>query len=113
MNSEQLSDLVVEALEDIKAKDIVKVAVARARWLYPQDEEQIPVTDAALVIGGGVAGIQAALDLADVLGTSPKLWMNLQATYDLDKAEKTGYESLDLVPKRFGFGLPIRVGGHQ
>jgi heterodisulfide reductase subunit A len=48
-----------------KAKDIVNVAVARARWLYPQDEEKIPVTDAALVIGGGVAGIQAALDLAD------------------------------------------------
>ena len=48
-----------------KAKDIVKVAVSRARWLYPQDEEQIPVTDAALVIGGGVAGMQAALDLAD------------------------------------------------
>lgn len=48
-----------------KAKDIVKVAVARARWLHPQDEEQVPVTDAALVIGGGVAGIQAALDLAD------------------------------------------------
>jgi len=48
-----------------KAQDIVRVAVARARWLYPQDEEQLPVTDAALVIGGGVAGIQAALDLAD------------------------------------------------
>ena len=48
-----------------KAKGIVKVAVARAHWLYPQDEEQIPVTRAALVIGGGVAGIQAALDLAD------------------------------------------------
>jgi heterodisulfide reductase subunit A len=48
-----------------KAKDIVKVAVSRARWLYPQDEEQITVTDAALVIGGGVAGMQAALDLAD------------------------------------------------
>ena len=28
----------------------------------------------------------AALDLADALGTSPKLWMNLQATFDLDKA---------------------------
>ncbi len=28
----------------------------------------------------------AALDLAEALGTSPKLWMNLQATYDLDKA---------------------------
>lgn len=30
----------------------------------------------------------AALDLADALGTSPKLWMNLQATYDLDRAAK-------------------------
>ncbi|MBN1661702.1 MAG: CoB--CoM heterodisulfide reductase iron-sulfur subunit A family protein, partial [Anaerolineae bacterium] len=48
-----------------KAKDLVKVAVARAHWLYPQDEEQIPVTNAALVIGGGIAGMQAALDLAD------------------------------------------------
>jgi len=48
-----------------KAKDIVNVAVARARWLHPQDEEMIPVTHAALVIGGGVAGMQAALDLAD------------------------------------------------
>lgn len=36
----------------------------------------------------GKRGITAdsALDLAEVLGTSPKLWMNLQATYDLDKA---------------------------
>lgn len=30
----------------------------------------------------------AALDLAETLGTSAKLWMNLQATYDLDKAAK-------------------------
>lgn len=48
-----------------KAKRIVKVAAARARWLVPQEEEQISVTEGALVIGGGVAGIQAALDLAD------------------------------------------------
>ena len=48
-----------------KAKGIVKVAVARANWILPQHEEQVPVTDAALVIGGGIAGIQAALDLAD------------------------------------------------
>lgn len=31
---------------------------------------------------------EAALDLAETLGTSAKLWMNLQATYDLDKAAK-------------------------
>ena len=48
-----------------KAKRIVKVAVARANWLVPQEEEQISVTDAALIVGGGVAGIQSALDLAD------------------------------------------------
>lgn len=48
-----------------KAKDIVRTAVARARWLFPQDEEQLPVTNTALVIGGGVSGIQSALDLAD------------------------------------------------
>jgi len=48
-----------------KAKDIVKMAVARVRLLQPQYEMEIPVTDAALVIGGGVAGIQTALDLAD------------------------------------------------
>ena len=48
-----------------KASDIVKIAVAKARLLQPILETYIPVTDAALVIGGGVAGIQAALDLAD------------------------------------------------
>ena len=31
---------------------------------------------------------ESALDLAEVLGTSAKLWMNLQATWDLDVAEK-------------------------
>jgi heterodisulfide reductase subunit A len=48
-----------------KAKDTVRMAVARARYLQPGFETEIPVEDAALVIGGGVAGIQAALDLAD------------------------------------------------
>jgi addiction module HigA family antidote len=38
----------------------------------------------------GKRGITAdtALDLAEALGTSAKLWMNLQATYDLDKAQR-------------------------
>jgi len=48
-----------------KAIDIVKMAVSKARLLQPQEETKIPVTDKALVIGGGVAGIQAALDMAD------------------------------------------------
>jgi len=48
-----------------KAKDLVHSAVARARLLTAQEEARIKVTKTALVIGGGVAGIQAALDLAD------------------------------------------------
>ena len=48
-----------------KAKDLVKSAVFRAHKLEALEEMKFPVTRAALVIGGGVAGIQAALDLAD------------------------------------------------
>jgi len=48
-----------------KAKDIIKAAVARARHLEPQTELEFPVTKRALVIGGGVAGIHSALDLAN------------------------------------------------
>ena len=48
-----------------KAKDIVKIAVAKAKLLQPFEDTKIAIMDAALVIGGGVAGIQAALDLAD------------------------------------------------
>ncbi len=48
-----------------KAKDIVKVSVARAHHLSAQSELEVPVDRKALVIGGGVAGINAALDLAD------------------------------------------------
>jgi heterodisulfide reductase subunit A len=48
-----------------KAKDMVKIGVARARRLEAQIERTVPVTRAALVVGGGVAGMQAALDLAD------------------------------------------------
>lgn len=48
-----------------KAMDLVRSAVFRAGLLQPQTEPVFPVTPATLVIGGGVAGIQAALDIAD------------------------------------------------
>jgi heterodisulfide reductase subunit A len=48
-----------------KAQEVVGMAVAKARWLQPLRETEVKVTPGALVIGGGIAGIQAALDLAD------------------------------------------------
>jgi heterodisulfide reductase subunit A len=48
-----------------KAKDIIKAYVARSRYLEPQEETEIPVEKATLIIGGGISGMQSALDLAD------------------------------------------------
>ena len=48
-----------------KAMQLVESAVAKASRLEPLQVRQVPVTPAALIIGGGVAGMQSALDLAD------------------------------------------------
>ena len=48
-----------------KAKDLVASAVARARYLQAQEEMTVPVSQRALVIGGGISGIEAALELAE------------------------------------------------
>ena len=47
-----------------KAKALVRGAVARAEKLVPLKDIEIPIKDSALVIGGGVTGMQAALDIA-------------------------------------------------
>ena len=48
-----------------KAKDIVRMSVARTINLEPLQEFDLPVDKAALVVGGGLAGMTAALSLAD------------------------------------------------
>lgn len=47
-----------------KAKDIVRMAVAKARLLKPQEETEVNVTPATLIIGAGISGMLAALCLA-------------------------------------------------
>jgi heterodisulfide reductase subunit A len=47
-----------------KAKDLIRMAVARARLLEPVSKMEVKVTPSALVIGAGVAGITASIDLA-------------------------------------------------
>ncbi len=47
-----------------KAKDIIRMSVARACHLEPLQEFDLPVDKAALVVGGGVAGMNCALSIA-------------------------------------------------
>ncbi len=49
-----------------KAFDLVKSAVLHASLLKPLDKKAVDVTPAALVIGGGIAGIQTALDIGQM-----------------------------------------------
>jgi heterodisulfide reductase subunit A-like polyferredoxin len=49
----------------VKAKDLVRMAVARASLLKPLKAKTITINKRALVIGGGVAGMTSALGLAD------------------------------------------------
>ena len=48
-----------------KAKEIIEMAIAKAELLEAIEDIVVPVKQRVLIIGGGVAGIQAALDLAD------------------------------------------------
>jgi len=48
-----------------KAKTLIKMGVARTLLLEPQEEIRINVTPSAVVIGGGVAGMTAALSIAN------------------------------------------------
>lgn len=48
-----------------KALDLVRAAVYKVAHVVPLKEDYIPVEKKALVIGGGIAGMQAALDIAD------------------------------------------------
>jgi heterodisulfide reductase subunit A len=48
-----------------KAKDLVRMAVAKAQFLQPLKPGQLSVNKATMIIGGGLAGITAALSLAE------------------------------------------------
>jgi heterodisulfide reductase subunit A len=48
-----------------KAEALVAAAVRRVGWQVPLEMRQVAVKQSALVVGGGIAGIEAALRLAD------------------------------------------------
>ena len=48
-----------------KAKDLVRMAVAKATLLEALEEQHLNITPVALVVGGGLAGMRAALSIAE------------------------------------------------
>jgi heterodisulfide reductase subunit A len=50
----------------IKAEDLIRMGVARARELRPLEARSAPVTRSALVVGGGIGGLTAARDLSRI-----------------------------------------------
>ena len=48
-----------------KAKELVLAAIAKAMLLEPLEEGDVQVMPSSLVIGGGIAGLQSAMDIAD------------------------------------------------
>ncbi|MGD0978237.1 MAG: CoB--CoM heterodisulfide reductase iron-sulfur subunit A family protein [Candidatus Bathyarchaeia archaeon] len=48
-----------------KARALVRMGVARSRLLEPLEKRRVSVEKSVLVVGGGIAGIQASLDLAN------------------------------------------------
>jgi heterodisulfide reductase subunit A len=77
-----------------KAIDAVRMAVAKASDLSPILHAKIPVMNRALVIGGGIAGMQAALSIADqgyettLVEKEPELGGHLKEIYLGSQGEK-------------------------
>ncbi|MGD8904941.1 MAG: 4Fe-4S binding protein, partial [Anaerolineae bacterium] len=93
-----------------KAKEEMRVGVARSRTLQPYRKESRDINHAALVIGGGLAGMTSALAIADegydvcLVERSDKLGGNLRRMY-------TTAEGPD--PQKLLQSLEERVRGHE
>ena len=83
-----------------KTKDLIRMSVARARLLEPLQKRELKVTVRALVIGAGVAGLRAALDLAErgfevyLVEKSPRIGGRMA---QLNKLYPTGEQAIDLL----------------
>ena len=93
-----------------EAKELVRVAVARARLAEPVHKQTVEPVRRALVIGGGVSGMTAALNIADtgfdvtLVEREPGLGGNLQHIYYVAEGDD---------PQRLLRDLVNRVLGHR
>lgn len=88
-----------------KAKDLVRMAVAKARLLEPLEMMKVPVNKAAMVIGGGLSGMTSALELAEqgfqvyLLEKEKELGGNLKKIHYLIEGTRTQNELQSLIKK--------------
>lgn len=88
-----------------KAKDLVRMAVAKARLLEPLQKGKIAINRSALVIGGGLAGMVSALQIAEqgfevyLVEKEKELGGNLRRIYYLLNGEKPQEQLKFLIEK--------------
>jgi heterodisulfide reductase subunit A len=93
-----------------KAKDLVRMAVSKAAFLEPIERMRLDIDQKALVIGGGIAGMNAALNLAD----------QGYHTYLVEKTDAVGGQGLSIKKTWKGEDVPgylkdlcERINGHD
>ncbi len=84
-----------------KAKDLVRMAVSKSALSEPVERIRLDMTQSALVIGGGIAGITASLDLAE----------QGFKTYLVEQASRLGGRGLNLRKTWTGEDVPAHLEG--
>ncbi len=90
-----------------KAKTLARMAIARATELAPLKTTEVPVNHAALIIGGGIAGMSAALTLAEqgfpvhLVERTDKLGGNLRMLKYFIQTDHAQWQGKDWTPKDF------------
>ena len=88
-----------------KSKDLVRMAVAKSRLLEPLYESNLPVTHSALVVGGGISGMTAALDIAaqgfhvDLIERAGELGGNAMKIYHEEDGRKVREFAKELITR--------------
>jgi heterodisulfide reductase subunit A-like polyferredoxin len=98
-----------------KAEDLVRMSVARAAALEALPIKQVNITPRTLVVGGGIAGLRAALDVADrgfevvLLERENELGGNVRKWSHMFPGEKSGDEVLKPLIERASKHKKIKI----
>jgi heterodisulfide reductase subunit A len=103
-----------------KAKDLIRMAVAKSSYFEPQIEPELKITPSALVVGGGIAGMTAAMSLArqgfdvHLVEKEPELGGMLKSLHKLQPTERDSSEILNeaLVALKANTNIHLHMSTH-